>query len=426
MCKKMKRAIVLLEFYQLESNLSLGEEVVEVVCVTQRAYERVLSKLCDNEFPEQIVTQLPSKPVRVRFGLGGEPFDFSKLNPNGEQTLRDILPSPPIDIVVQDIQNLWNFKTKYVQTPNDIFAQPNGDAYDSMTPPDDQHILGILEIVRCLYAQQLVYMHQPNPTVRTARTLYVRGGGQHGTIAWGALSAVLRQAEQPFDRFAGDSFGSALAVMAALDSSGSGHLFLDRVIDVCHHMNLDEEDRPLNREAALEFVQFSLHEHIHKTLGELNLPVDILVSNINTGIEHTVWNAQTMPNVTLGDALVASMSIPVFIGAHSGCFDGGLTANIYTDGLTSNSVVITLGCSSMDLTKLAGVAGACGSVLCEIVSNWQELSGQTGHRSMNGAKQILLTVLDPDVSILGGSVGTTSWHVLNFQHGFDEAISQCC
>lgn len=413
----MKRAIILLEFHKFESSLTSFEEIV---CVTQRAYERVLSKLCDNEFPEQIIAQLPVTPVRVRFGTNV--FDFSQILPDGSKTLRDFLPRPPVDIVVQDIQNLWNFKANYVPSPNDVFAVPDGNSYSGVI--SDGHLLGFLEFARCLYAHQLVYMHQPNPTMRTARTLYIRGGGQHGTVAWGALSAVLRRSEQPFERFAGDSFGSALAVMAALDSTGSGHLFLDRVIDVCHHMKLDEEDRPLNRDAALEFVKFSLHEHIHKTLGELNLPVDILVSNMNTGIEHTVWNAQTMPDVTLGDALVASMSIPVFIGAHSGCFDGGLTAHIYTDGLAPNSVVITLGCSSMDLSKLAVVAGSCGSVLCEIVSNWQELSGQKRHRSMNGAKVVSLTVRDPDVSIMGGSVGTTSWHVLNFQHGFDEAMNQ--
>lgn len=414
----MKRAIILLEFHKFESSLFSFEEIV---CVTQRAYERVLSNLCDNDFPEQIITQLPATPIRVRFGLNGSPFDFSQLNPDGTQTLRDFLPRPPIDIAVQDLQNLWNFKTEYVQTPNDVFAVPDGNSYTEVMVGDG-HILGFLEFARCLYAQQTIYIHQPNPTVRTARTLYIRGGGQHGTIMWGALSAVLRQTEQPFERFAGDSFGSALAVMAALDPSGSH--YLDRVIEVCKHMKLDEADRPLNRDGALEFVKFSLHEHIHKTLGELNLPVDILVSKIDTGVEHAVWNAQTMPDTTLGDALVASMSIPVFIGAHSGCFDGGLTAHHYADGLSSNSVVMTLGCStSIDLSKF-DLAGTCGSALRQIIQNWQILSGHLEPRSMNGAKQVSLTVRDPDVSILGGSIGTTSWHVLNFQHGFDEAMNQ--
>lgn len=418
----MKRGILLLEFYKLDDLLEMNE----IICVTQRAYERVLAYLCDNDYPEQLISKTPSDPVQVRFGLNGTPFDFSQINPNGNQTIRDFLPKPPVDIIVQDIQNLWNFKTNYVREPNDVFATPNGKTYVEKggSLPDDGHILGFLEFARCLYAQQLAYIHQPTPVVRTARTLYIRGGGQHGTVAWGALSAVLRQSEQKFERFAGDSFGSALAVMAALDPSGSDALYLDRVIEVCHFMKLDESDRPLNRDAALEFVKFSLHEHIDKTLGELNLPVDILVSKIDTGVEHTVWNAQTMPNITLGDALVASMSIPVFIGAHSGCFDGGLTAHTYTDGLTSNSVVITLGCSSsIDLGKM-DLIGTCGSVLRDIVSNWQMLSGHIEPRSVHGAKQISLTVRDKDVSIMGGSVGTTSWHVLNFQHGFDEAIAQ--
>lgn len=414
----MQRGIVLLEFHELDLS-----SVNEVICVTQRAYEKILSKLCDNEFPEQIVNQTPSTPIQVRLGLNGAPFDFSQINPNGSQTLRDLLPRPPVDIVVQDIQNLWKFKTDYVREDHDVFATPDGNAYSEVMVGDG-HILGLLEFVRCLYAQQVVYIHQPTPTVRTARTLYIQGGGQHGTVAWGALSAVLRQYEQePFGRFAGDSFGAVLAVLAALDPSGSKTLFLDRVIEVCHRMKLDESDRPLNRDAALEFVKCCLHEHIDKTLGELNLPVDILVSKIDRGVEHAVWNAQTMPDITLGDALVASMSIPVFIGAHSGCFDGGLTAHMYTDGLASNSVVIILGCSSIDLTKL-GMVGSCGNVFREIVYNWQELTGQKGHRSMHGAKAVSLTVRDPDVSIMGGSVGTTSWHVLNFQHGFDEAISQ--
>lgn len=414
----MQRGIILLEFHELDL-----QDMNEVICVTQRAYEKILSKFCDNDFPEQLVTQVPSRPVQVRFGLNAAPFDFSQIHPNGNQTIRDFIPSPPVDIVVQDIQNLWKFKLEYVRNPTDVFATPDGKAYAEVMIGDG-HILGFLEFARCLYAQQLVYIHQPKPTVRAARTLYIRGGGQHGTVAWGALAAVLRQSEQKFERFAGDSFGSALAVMAALDPSGSDALYLDRVIEVCHHMKLDESDRPLNRNAALEFVKFSLHEHIDKTLGELNLPVDILVSKIDTGIEHTVWNAQTMPNITLGEALVASMSIPVFIGEHSGCFDGGLTAHTYTDGLTSNSVVVTLGCSSSINLTMFDLVGICGSVLRDLVSNWQKLSGHLEPRSVHGAKQVSLTVRDPNVSILGGSVGTTAWHVLNFQHGFDEAISQ--
>ncbi len=417
----MKRAIVLLEFHHVEF-----EEVEEVVCVTQRAYERVLSKLCDNEFPEQIVTKLPSNQIQVRFGLNGTPFDFAQINPNGNQTLRDFLPKPPVDIVVQDIRDLWYFKTSYSHTNNnDIFATPDGEMYAQTSSlfPGDNHILGFLELARCVFARQLLHLYQPNKSIITRRTLYIRGGGQHGTITWGALSAVLRQSEQnPFERFAGDSFGSALAVIAAIDASGGGRLYYDRMIEVCHRMKLDESDRPLDREAALDFAKYSLNEYVDKTLGELDLPVDILVTSIETGMELAVWNAETKPDVTLGDALVASMSIPAFIGAHSGCFDGGITAYEYTDRLGENSVVITLGCV-VDLSKFQ-LLGTTGDVAREIVANWRLFSGFEKVRSVHGSKQIFLTVRDPSLSIWGGSVGTTSWHVLNYQHGFDEAIAQ--
>ena len=416
----MKRGIVLLEFYKIDDLLEMNE----IICVTQRAYERVLSTLCDNEFPEQLITQIPSKPVQVRFGLNGAPFDFSQINPNGTQTIRDFISRPPVDIIVQDIKNLWNFKTNYVREPNDAFATPDGKMYAEAGEsfPDDSHLLGFLELSRCLYARQLLHIYQPHPTLRTARTLYIRGGGQHGTISWGALSGVLRQSDHPFERFAGDSFGSVLAVIAALDSSGCGNLYYDRLVEVCKSMDLDQSDRVLDREAALDFTKFSLHEYMDKTLGELDLPVDILVTQIQTGMDSAVWNAQTKPDMKLGDALIASMSIPSFIGAHSGCFDGGLTAYEYTDLLVENSVVITLGCHA-DLSKLLHF-GTSGVVAREIVSNWRTFSGFEHVRSVHGAKQISLTVRDPNVSILGGSVGTTAWHVLNFQHGFDEAISQ--
>ncbi len=399
----------------------------EIICVTQRAYERVLSKLCDNDFPEQVVTQVPTTPVQVRFGLGGAPFDFTQLRT--DCTLRDFLPKPPVDIVVQDLRNLWNFKTEYIPSQKDTFATPNGSLYSQTSTllPGDDHILGFLELARCLFARQILHLFQPNTSILTPRTLYVRGGGQHGTVTWGALAAVLSVQQQAgqttFDRFAGDSFGAALAVIAAIDASGSGPLYYDRMIEVCHRMKLDESDRPLDREAALDFAKFSLHEYVDKTLGELNLPVDILVTGIETGMEHAVWNAQTKPEVTLGDALVASMSIPVFIGAHSGCFDGGITAYEYTDRLGANSTVITLG-AAVDLSKLQ-LFGTSGEVAREIVANWRTFSGFEEVRSVHGAKQISLTVRDPSLSIWGGSVGTTSWHVLNFQHGFDEAISQC-
>lgn len=416
------QAIVLLEFFELPA----FDQYKNVLCVTQRAYERVLSKLCGNDFPEQIVTQLPSKPVRVRLGLDGVPFDFSQLNPNGQQTLRDLLPQPPVDIVVQDIQKLWDFKIKYNRSPSDVFALPNGNLYAQTSTlfPGDENLLGFLEMARCLFARQILYTYQPYESVRTARTLYIRGGGQHGTICWGALAAVLRNnADRPFERFAGDSFGSALAVIAAIDASGSGRLYYDRMIEVCHNMKLDEMDRVLDRDAAISFAMFSLREFVDKTLGELKLPVDILVTSIEAGMSCEVWNAETMPDVKLGDALVASMSIPMFIGAHSKCFDGVITAYEYTDSLTENSTTITIG-APIDLSKFQ-LFGTCGLVVGELIRNWRFFSGFDHNRSVRGVKNIMLTVRDTNVSIMGGSIGTTPWHILNFQYGFDEALAQC-
>jgi predicted acylesterase/phospholipase RssA len=249
--------------------------------------------------------------------------------------------------------------------------------------------------------------------------LYVRGGGQHGTVGWGAVSAVLRHStSNPFEHFAGDSFGSAIAVISALDNTGET-LFFDRVVETCHRMQLDERNRPLDRDAAIEFVCESLHEHIDRTLSDLNLPVDILVTNLARGVEHAVLNRHTAPDMKLKDALVASMSLPFVIGEHFSYFDGGLTAWDYVDRLGDNSIVVGLATSNMSMEALS-VLGSSGTAVSSLLKMWQKLTGQYDVlHSYKPYEQFCVPTRDFNVSILGGMIGTTSWHILNFQHGFE-------
>lgn len=410
-CKKMQ-TVVLLEFF----NLPDFSQYKNVICVTQRAYERVLSALYGNEYPEQIVTELLYTDVLVFRNTDLPPFDFTQVPLDGEHTLRDFLPPVPIDIVVQDIQNL----TSFVHSDTYVYTQPNGDTYSSHSNiiPGDSNILSFLEFVRCLYARMYTYTHSPKVVPQKSRTLYVRGGGQHGTIGWGAVSAVLRHTTTPFEYFAGDSFGSAIAVMCALDKEGTV-LFFDRLIDTCHRMQLDERNRSLDRDAAIEFICTSLHDYIDRTLADLNLPVDILVTNLARGAEHAVLNRHTAPNMKLKDALVASMSIPIIIGEHSGYFDGCLTAWDYVDRLGDDSVVVGLTTSNITLHALS-MFGSSGSAITGMIHMWQQLTGQNDVlHSYKPYRQFCVPTRDPNVSVLGGMIGTTSWHILNFQFGFD-------
>lgn len=410
------QAVVLLEFFQLPD----WDQYKHVICVTQRAYERVLSALYGNEFPEQIVTELVHPDVCVRF-FGSEPFDCTQVKLDGQHTLRDYLPPIPLDIVVQDLQRLANFE--HLDTY--VYSKPDGGYYSlyKTITPGDTNVLSFLEFARCLYARLFCFTHSPKVQPSKPRTMYIRGGGQHGTICWGGACAVLRHSVEPFTYFAGDSFGAAVAVMCALDPSGQ-HLFFDRMMQVCHRMKLDESDQPLNREAALGFVRHSLHEYIDRTLSELDLPVDILVSNLERGVEHAVLNRHTAPDMKLGDALVASMSIPVIIGEHFQCLDGTLTAWDYVERLGPESIVVGLATTKMPMGLLRAF-GLCGSALVGLVDMWQDLTGQKSGaiESYRPFRQFCIPAREPDVSTIGGSIGTTPWHILNFQFGFDQVSS---
>jgi hypothetical protein len=412
----MQAVIVLLEFFDLPD----FSQCKHVICVTQRAYERVLSALYGNEYPEQLVTSLLHPDVCVSFS-DSEPFDLSQVALDGEHTLRDYLPPIPFDMVVQDIRKL----TSFVHSDTYVYTQPNGGMYLSNITPGDSNILSFLEFVRCLYARMLCYTHshrkEKDSSPTKPRTLYVRGGGQHGTVTWGAVCAVLRNTSEPYEHFAGDSFGAAIAVMCALDKPGTA-LFFDRVIDTCHRMQLDTQNRPLNKEAAIEFVCTSLHEHIDRTLSDLDLPVDILVTNLERGVEHAVLNRHTAPDMKLKDALIASMSIPVIIGEHCSYLDGGLTAWDYVGRLGPESTVVGLAMGpNVFMQQTFGMFGSAGTAVNGLMQMWQDLTGQKDVLCCHNKpyQQFCVPVRDPDVPLLGGTVGTTSWHILNFQYGFD-------
>jgi hypothetical protein len=413
----MQTAVVLLEFFDLPD----FAQYKNVICVTQRAYERVLSALYGNDYPEQIVTELLFPDVCVTLFENTNPFEMTQVPLDKEHTLRDHLPPVPIDIVMQDLHKL----TTFVHSDTYVYTRPNGDTYQSLSNivPGDTNILSFLEFVRCLYARMFVHSHSPKVVVpEKPRTLYVRGGGQHGVVGLGATSAVLRHTREPFKQFAGDSFGAAIAVMCALDNTGE-LLFFDRVIETCHRMQLDERNRPLDRESMVEFVCAYLHEYIDRTLSDLNLPVDILVTNLERGAEYAVLNRHTTPNMKLKDALMASMSIPVIIGEHSGYFDGGLTAWDYVDRLGNDSIVVGLATSNVSMHAL-NMFGASGIAVAGLVQMWQKLTGQNDElHSYNPYRQICVPLRDPTVYLLGGMIGTTSWHILNFQFGFEIASS---
>jgi hypothetical protein len=407
--KKMQAIVVLLEFFDLPD----FSQCKNVVCVTQRAYERVLSALYGNEYPEQIVSELLFPDVSVRF-FDSDPFDPTQVSLDGDHTLRDYLLPVPIDIVVHDIHKL----TSFVHSDSYVYTRPNGETYSSFSNllPTDKNVLGMLEFARCLYARLLYFQHTPKPPRKNVRTLYVGGGGQHGTTCWGSASSVLRQST-PFEYYAGDSFGSVIAVLCALDPSGE-QMFFERMIQTCHSMRLDEADRNLTGAVAIEFAQTALQGYVDKTLAELDLPVDILVTVNAKGVEHAIFNRHTAPDMKLGDAVVASMSIPVIIGEHFGCFDGGTLAHEYVQTLSSDSVAVGIQCNQK-VTSLSSMFGTFGGSIEKIVNLWLYLNSGTVHE-----KQQLVPVRDPNVSVLGGLIGTTSWHILNFQHGFDAIVDQ--
>lgn len=403
------QTVVLLEFFDLPD----FSKSKHVICVTQRAYERVLCALYGNEFPEQIVNSLLYPDVHVQF-FGSDPFDFTQVSLDGEHTLRDYLPPVPFDIVVQDIHKL----TSFVHSDSYVYTQPNGDTYASSSQffPTDKNLLGMLEFARCLYARLLCFEHSPKPQRKNVRrTLYVQGGGQHGTTCWGLASAMLRHAPTPFEYFAGDSFGSVVAVLCALDPVGE-HLFFERMVETCRRLRLDEADRNVTGEVAIEFAQTALGEYVDKTLAELDLPVDIIVTGLARGVEHAVLNKHTAPNMKLGDAVIASMSIPVVIGEHLGYFDGAILAHEYVQTLSSDSVVVGIQCSStVPKGFLSTMFGTFGGSIEKIASLWASINVD-----MNDDDRLrMVPVRDPSVSVLGGWIGTTSWHVLNFHYGFE-------
>lgn len=427
-----KDVIVLLEFFEVPTNL---EEIKRIICVTQRAYEHVLLHLYGHTNRNEVIRCGPVKNDVQIFLFGQtQPFNFDLLN-GGDKSLSDVLPPTPyaVNLLLQDIENLTAFTKTFNNKKKKkryLFAPPNGDLYKNKDLPGDENMVAFLEFARCLYARMLYYEHTRTTYSTTTvhkKTLYLRGGGQHGTIVWGGASAILRKhytpSSSPFEYFAGDSFGAAIAVMAALDPTGE-RLFFDRVLETCTRMKLDEADRPLNRDVAIEFVQFSLHEYIDRSLGELNLPVDIMVSNLSRGVEHAILNRHTAPDMKLGDALVASMSIPFIVGEHFGYLDGALTAWDYVDRLGADCVVIGLGATDMALDKLQHF-GALGDTTAGIVEMWRNFSGQCEPLKSPSKphEHFCIPTRDSNVSILGGSIGTTSWHILNFQHGFEMATA---
>jgi hypothetical protein len=410
------QTVVLLEFFELPN----FHEQKHILCVTQQAYERVLSSICDNECPEQIVTKVLYDDVVVTLWGQTEPFDFTQVARDGSHTLRDFLPPPPPFANFADLKALASFphSDSYVYTP------PNGDTYkQSLHPePGDSNIVSIVETFRCWYARMLFFArtHTPKQT-GTPNTLYVRGGGQHGTVVWGAASAVLRTLAQPFDRFAGDSFGAVVAVLCALDPTGE-KLFFERMIETCSRMKLDDEDRRLSSEVAIQFAHSALHDYIHLTLAELDLPVDILVANLETGMECRVLNRHTAPDMTLGDALVASMSIPVVIGEHYGCFDGGMVAHEYLAQLDDKCTVVGV-TSFSNLSGLVEMFGPLGFVTESVFNQWLALNSAGDPLYCTKPFHQFAIPAREQVSVFGGSIGRTSWHVLNFNHGFETVVS---
>jgi predicted acylesterase/phospholipase RssA len=425
--KGMKDLIVLLEFFEIPPDL---EETKRIVCVTQRAYEHVLLHLCGKTNRNEVIRDVvPVTDIQVFLFGQTEPFDFEVLN-GCDKSLSDVLQPQrfAMNELLQDLEILTTFANSIQKKKKKryVFAPPNGDLYHNQgggdVVPGDGSMVAFLEFARCLYARMLYYEHTRTTRSTTTvheKTLYVRGGGQHGTIVWGGVGAILRR--HRFEYYAGDSFGAAIAVMAALDPTGE-RLFFDRVLETCTRMKLDEGDRPLNRDVAIEFVQSSLHEYIDRTLGELDLPVDIMVSNLSYGVEHAILNRSTAPDMKLGDALVASMSIPFIVGEHFGFLDGGLTAWNYVDRLGADCVVVGLG-GVVDGTPWDKLRhfGALGDATVGIVEMWRKFSGQCEPLKSPSKphEHFCIPTRDSNVSILGGSIGTTSWHVLNFQHGFE-------
>jgi hypothetical protein len=399
------KVFVLLEFFRVPTRAS------SIICVTRRAYTHVL-KFC-----------VKNSLTHIKIYLFGEKRPFAFLT----QTIPD---DDEVSVAssIDELTRLIAF-ANILKSPRDypiLLAPPDGSLYAGRPLASDQHLIGLVEFARCLYARMLYFERTATPMstipVR-AKTLYVRGGGQHGTIVWGGASALLRHlATTPFEYFAGDSFGAAVAVASALDPTGE-RLFYERMVETCTRMKLDEVDRPLNRDVAIEFVQSSLHEYIDQTLGELNLPVDIVVSSISRGLEVAVLNKDTAPDVKLGDALIASMSIPVVVGEHFGYFDGGLTAWDYVNRLGADSVVVGLSTADMPLEKLQ-LFGPLGDAVLGIISMWCDFSGQNSEHAVSYKpyKQFCIPTRDTSVSVAGGSIGTTSWHVHNFQHGFDTVL----
>lgn len=269
------------------------------------------------------------------------------------------------------------------------------------------------------------------------KTLFIRGGGQHGSCLMGVAARVT--STEPFERFAGASFGAAIAALLALRLN-----ILDQLVHVCESMGLGHPDgfeRRLDGDVALAFV-LGLFPNasvdvvgvqkpiVEQTLGELNLDLDIVVTRVSD-LEPVVLNATTAPHVRLVDALRASMGIPIFIGCceidGTMYMDGDLTSYTYIEGLSEDSVVVGL-----EMGTTAAAARTClfdESLLSTFIGEGSLIEKvkflfdhflvwfRAGYDFVGRARRAYVTIRDPSISICGGPTGSTSWHLLNFDHG---------
>lgn len=257
------------------------------------------------------------------------------------------------------------------------------------------------------------------------KTLFVRGGGQHGSVVMGAVANVLR--DTSFERFAGASFGAAVAALAAL------HLdILDRLVHVCESLNLGHPDgfeRTLDGDVALAFIRDLFPDGlIERTLGELNLELDVVVTRVSD-FEPVILNAETAPNVRLVDALRASMGIPFFIGC---CeiegimyMDGDFTSYTYIENyMDESSVVVGLVASESESclfneSMLQGFIGHEGSIIEKVKFLFDQFLVwfKEKYSFVGRCHKSYVSIRDPSVAICGGPTGSTTWHLLNFEHG---------
>ncbi len=405
--------------------LSDTKESDEIICVTQSSFIRTLMRMCRVRSVHEIITKTPHTFMYIKY----RSIEIRRSSIRvGEDRIKDLFDSEePLFVYLQKIDD-WNYFVNtfdFKSEQYEVIPLRSNLSYEM----NMESIIGMLEFL------EMSMIRHFSPIESTPRsiyepTLFIHGGGQHGSVLIGATTAALEKlGSRSFTRFAGASFGAAIAATLALRNK----TLYEALNDCCQSMKLYEtrySEKIVNGDVALQFVQgFLTPEENEKTLGELNLNVDILVTRI-PDLSMYVLNAQTAPNVKLKDALKASMGLPVVIGSTTletaegtMCFiDGNFYAETYLKSLKhpgSTEVKLAGSTGIVDLSSLLE-ENSIGKRVFDFAQHVFAFFIEKFERQYL-PYQVITDVRDKDQPVFGGAVGSTTWHLLNYEFGFKEA-----